>query len=176
MGKFQRRKFAERMRLRIEGDADESVKAIMKKLEERGILTREREFDPQENIRLADVLVSGGRGIGSKEFFDELWRVAELLGGNVSSSRANVASGWIERARQVGQTGKKVAPKVYIACGIQGTDQHLGGMLGSDFIIAINKNGWAPIFRVSDLSIVGDVKEIIPKLAAALEEYKAEGR
>ena len=126
------------------------------------------------DITEAKVLVSGGRGIGSPEFFGELKKVADLLGGEISSSRANVDAGWIERDRQVGQTGKTVRPELYMACGISGAIQHIAGMENSECVIAINKNDTAAIFEVSDLGIVGDVKVIIPKLAEALEKYKAE--
>ena len=126
------------------------------------------------DITEAKVLVSGGRGIGSPEFFGELKKVADLLGGEISSSRANVDAGWIERDRQVGQTGKTVSPELYMACGISGAIQHIAGMENSECVIAINKNDTAAIFEVSDLGIVGDVKVIIPKLAEALEKYKAE--
>ena len=126
------------------------------------------------DITEAKVLVSGGRGIGSPEFFGELKKVADLLGGEISSSRANVDAGWIERDRQVGQTGKTVRPELYMACGISGAIQHIAGMENSECVIAVNKNDTAAIFEVSDLGIVGDVKVIIPKLAEALEKYKAE--
>ena len=126
------------------------------------------------DITEAKVLVSGGRGIGSPEFFGELKKVADLLGGEISSSRANVDAGWIERDRQVGQTGKTVRPELYMACGISGAIQHIAGMENSECVIAINKNDTAAIFEVSDLGIVGDVKVNIPKLAEALEKYKAE--
>ena len=126
------------------------------------------------DITESKVLVSGGRGIGSKEFYSELQKVADLLGGDISSSRANVDAGWIAKDRQVGQTGKTVRPDLYMACGISGAIQHIAGMEGSEYIIAINKNDSAPIFEVADLGIVGDVKVIIPKLYEALGKYKEE--
>ena len=124
------------------------------------------------DITEAKVLVSGGRGIGSPEFFNELQKVADLLGGEISSSRANVDAGWIARDRQVGQTGKTVRPELYMACGISGAIQHIAGMENSECVIAINKNDTASIFEVADLGIVGDVKVIIPKLIEALAKYK----
>ena len=125
------------------------------------------------DITEAKVLVSGGRGIGSPDFYNELQKVANLLGGEISSSRANVDAGWIAKDRQVGQTGKTVRPELYMACGISGAIQHIAGMENSECVIAINKNDTAAIFEVSDLGIVGDVKVIIPKLIEALTKYKA---
>ena len=122
------------------------------------------------DITDAKVLVSGGRGIGSPEFYDELQKVADLLGGEISSSRANVDAGWIAKDRQVGQTGKTVRPELYMACGISGAIQHIAGMENSECVIAINKNDTAAIFDVSDLGIVGDVKVVIPKLIDALKK------
>ena len=133
-----------------------------------------RETKKAVDITEAKVLVSGGRGIGSPEFFDELQKVADLLGGEISSSRANVDAGWIARDRQVGQTGKTVRPDLYMACGISGAIQHIAGMESSECVIAINKNDTAAIFEVADLGIVGDVKVIIPKLQEALAKYMEE--
>ncbi len=121
------------------------------------------------DITEAKILVSGGRGVGNKAGFDELQALADVLpGAEVSSSRAMVDAGIIDHSRQVGQTGKTVRPSLYMACGISGAIQHLAGMEESDFIIAINKDKFAPIFSVSDVSIVGDVHKIIPMLTARL--------
>ena len=125
------------------------------------------------DITEAKYLVSGGRGIGSPEFFGELQKLADVLGGEISSSRANVDAGWIDKDRQVGQRGKTVRPDLYMACGISGAIQHVAGMEGSEYIIAINKNDTAPIFDIADLGIVGDVKVIIPKLTEAVAKVKA---
>ena len=126
------------------------------------------------DITEAKYLVSGGRGIGSAEFFGTLKELADVLGGEISSSRANVDAGWIDRSRQVGQTGKTVRPDLYMACGISGAIQHVAGMEGAEFIVAINKNDTAPIFDIADLGVVGDVKVIIPKLTEAIKKIKAE--
>lgn len=132
-----------------------------------------KETHKKSDITEAKVLVSGGRGIGNPDFFSNLKEVADLLGGDISSSRANVDAGWAAKDRQVGQTGKTVRPELYLACGISGAIQHVAGMEGSDCVIAINKNDTATIFDVADIGIVGDVKAIIPKLADALKKYKA---
>lgn len=121
------------------------------------------------DITEANILISGGRGLGGPEGFEKLQELAELMEGEVSSSRANVDAGWIEKERQVGQTGKTVRPDLYFAFGISGAVQHLAGMEESELIIAVNKNDQAPIFGVADLGIVGDLNTILPAL---VEEYK----
>ncbi len=127
------------------------------------------------DITKAKILVSGGRGVGGPENFSILKKTAEALGGEISGSRAAIDSGWLEKERQVGQTGKTVRPELYLACGISGAIQHVAGMENSGCVIAINKNETAPIFGVSDLGVVGDLFEILPKLTEAVKKAKAEG-
>ena len=121
------------------------------------------------NIAEAEIIVAGGRGLKKAENLELLKRLADLLGGVVGVSRACVDSGWISAAHQVGQTGKTVCPKIYLAFGISGAIQHLEGMRASDTVIAVNSDANAPIFGIADLGIVGDLFEILPMLIDALE-------
>ncbi|MBQ8068678.1 MAG: electron transfer flavoprotein subunit alpha/FixB family protein [Solobacterium sp.] len=137
------------------------------------ILKIVKEVSSVADIADAKILVSGGRGVGSKENFKLLEDLAEALGGTVSCSRAVVDNGWMPKEMQVGQTGKTVRPKVYFAIGISGAIQHVAGMEESDFIIAINKDENAPIFDVADYGIVGDLNKIVPLLTEKVKAEKA---
>ena len=124
------------------------------------------------NIEDADILVAGGRGLGKAEGFQMCEELANALGGAVAATRAVVDAGWYPYAAQIGQTGKTVAPKLYLAAGISGAIQHKVGMQASENIVAINKDANAPIFEFSDLGIVGDLNKIVPKLTEAVKAKK----
>jgi electron transfer flavoprotein alpha subunit len=124
------------------------------------------------DIAGADIIVSGGRGMLAKENFAMLRELADETGGVVGASRSAVDAGWMPQERQVGQTGKTVRPKIYIACGISGAIQHLVGMQDSDVVIAINRDKEAPIFEVATYGIVGDLFQIVPAITRRLRELK----
>ena len=144
-------------------------------LDERSMLTKiieivQLDADGRVNLQDAEIIVSGGRGLGKPENFALIRELAAALGGAVGASRAAVDAGWIPAYHQVGQTGRTVQPKLYIACGISGAVQHLAGMSSADCIIAINKDPAAPIFNIATYSIVGDLFEIVPALTKRLRE------
>jgi len=129
--------------------------------------------DEHVDLEGAEVIVSGGRGVGGPEGFDTIRALADVLGATVGASRAAVDSGWISHAHQVGQTGKTVGPKLYIACGISGAIQHLAGMSSSDVVVAVNKDPDAPIFDMADYGVVGNLFEVLPVLVEEIKKARA---
>ena len=136
------------------------------------MLEQAHEEQAGPSIEDADVIVAGGRGLGGPENFALVEELAKALGGAVAATRAVVDAGWYPYAAQVGQTGKNVAPKLYVACGISGAIQHKVGMQGSNVIVAINKDANAPIFEFSDLGVVGDLHQVVPKLTELVRARK----
>ena len=133
-----------------------------------------RQTGKKVDLAEATIIVSGGRGVGGGKGFDALRDLAAALGGEVGASRAAVESGWIEHDHQVGQTGKSVSPRLYIACGISGAIQHLAGIAGADFVVAINRDPQAPIMKAADVAIVGDLHQVVPLLAAEVRRARQE--
>jgi electron transfer flavoprotein alpha subunit len=127
------------------------------------------------DVAEADIIVSGGRGVGGPEGFAPVSSLGKTLKAAVGASRAAVDAGWIEHSHQVGQTGKTVTPNLYIACGISGAIQHLAGMKTAKAIVAVNKDAEAPIFKIADYGIVGDVLEVLPRLTEEIRKLRTEG-
>jgi len=149
-----------------------AVKADKVKSRTKVMETIKEVSDISVNLQEADIIVSGGRGAGGEKGFQLLHELAEALGASLGASRAAVDEGWVPYRHQVGQTGKTVGPKIYVACGISGAVQHIVGMQSSDIIIAINKNPEAPIFNVATFGLVGDLFEIVPLLIRKIKEAK----
>ena len=137
-------------------------------------MTPPARYPPPWRVEEADVIVAGGRGLGGPESFALVEELAKALGGAVAATRAVVDAGWYPYSAQVGQTGKSVAPKLYVACGISGAIQHKVGMQGSNVIVAINKDANAPIFEFSDLGVVGDLHQVVPKLTELVREKRGQ--
>ncbi|MCY6370897.1 electron transfer flavoprotein subunit alpha/FixB family protein [Clostridium ganghwense] len=133
-----------------------------------------KEISESVNLEEAEVIVAGGRGMGNAENFKLVEELARVLGGVVGATRPPIEEGWLSRAHQVGQSGKIVAPKLYIACGVSGATQHTSGMSGSNYIVAINKDEEAPIFEIADIAIVGNATEILPVMIEEMKKAKAE--
>ncbi len=131
-----------------------------------------KEIAESVNLEEAEVIVSGGRGMGNKDDFKMVEDLSNLLGGVVGATRPAIEEGWISKIHQVGQSGKIVAPKLYIACGISGATQHISGIMNSDYIVAINKDEDAPIFEVANVGIVGDVKKVLPIMIEEIKKIK----
>ncbi|MGM8305589.1 electron transfer flavoprotein subunit alpha/FixB family protein [Clostridium perfringens] len=160
------------------GENDATVENVEIKFNSNDIRTKIVEIIKEHkdivDISEANVLVAGGRGIGSEENFKMLKELAEVMNGSIAASRAAVEKGWVDKDYQVGQTGKTVRPNIYIACGISGAIQHAAGMQDSDMIIAINKDANAPIMKIADYAIVGDVNKVVPEFIAQLKAMKEE--
>jgi electron transfer flavoprotein alpha subunit len=158
------------------GGGEPEVEAVSVELEQHSrsakVVSQEQEQASGPSIEDADVIVAGGRGLGAPENFTLAEELARALGGAVGATRAVVDAGWYPYAAQIGQTGKVVSPKLYVALGISGAIQHKVGMQSSNVIVAINKDQNAPIFEFSDLGVVGDVHEIVPKLTELLNARK----
>lgn len=160
------------------GENDATVENVEVKFNSNDIRTKIVEIIKEHkdivDISEANVLVAGGRGIGSEENFKILKELAEVMNGSIAASRAAVEKGWVDKDYQVGQTGKTVRPNIYVACGISGAIQHAAGMQDSDMIIAINKDANAPIMKIADYAIVGDVNKVVPEFIAQLKAMKEE--
>ncbi|MEM3318267.1 MAG: electron transfer flavoprotein subunit alpha/FixB family protein [Thermoplasmatales archaeon] len=150
------------------------IEVIESGIREEDILTKVLQVVSRDEVDIttSDIVVAGGMGLGRKEGFKMLEELANELGGIVAASRPTVDLGWITRDRQVGQTGKTVHPKLYIAVGISGAIQHIAGMKTSEFVISINKDSSAPIVKYSDIALIGDAYEIVPKLIEAIRKAK----
>lgn len=147
-------------------------------LEEKNLLTKildvVKEISENVNLEEAEVIVTGGRGMGSKENFELVKQLAKVCNGVVGATRPVTEENWVSRTHQIGQSGKIVAPKLYIACGVSGATQHISGITSSKYIVAINKDEDAPIFEVADVGIVGNVIDILPIMIEEIKKIKSE--
>ena len=163
---------------KIDSPSQCSVKNFNVSLIKEDALTKILEFvkEKKKIVSLGDakIIVAGGRGVGSEEGMKPLFKLAEILGGEVAGTRMVIEEGWLPVERQVGQTGQTVRPELYVACGISGAIQHRAGMLGSRYVIAINKDERAPIFEAADWGIVGDLHEVVPTLTNAIMNRKGQ--
>lgn len=146
-------------------------------VEEKKLLTKildvVKEISENVNLEEAEVIVTGGRGMGSKENFELVKQLAKICGGVVGATRPVTEENWIPRTHQIGQSGKIVAPKLYIACGVSGATQHISGITSSKYIVAINKDEEAPIFEIADIGIVANVMDILPIMIEEIKKIKS---
>jgi electron transfer flavoprotein alpha subunit len=160
----------------VEGGSSGTVRSIAAALAESDLRTRHVETKKAEasglDLSQASIIVSAGRGIGAPDKLDVIRSLAEALGGQLGASRAVTDAGWLPHEHQIGSSGVSVSPKLYVACGISGAIQHVVGMKGAGYIVAINKDADAPIFGVADVGVVGDLFEIVPALTKAIQEAK----
>jgi electron transfer flavoprotein alpha subunit len=160
----------------VEGGSSGTVRSIAAALAESDLRTRHVETKKAEasglDLSQASIIVSAGRGIGAPDKLDVIRSLAEALGGQLGASRAVTDAGWLPHEHQIGSSGVSVSPKLYVACGISGAIQHVVGMKGAGYIVAINKDADAPIFGVADVGVVGDLFEILPALTKAVKEAK----
>ncbi len=156
-----------------------AVRKVQPKVDAQALRARFIEIKKGEaggvDLSQAEIIVSGGRGVGGAEKFSVIRDLAEALGGQVGASRPVTDMGWLPHEHQIGSSGVTVNPKLYVACGISGAIQHIVGMRGSGYIIAINKDADAPIFGVADVGVVGDLFEIVPALTKAIQEARGQG-
>lgn len=155
---------------------EKSGTILKETIEEKHLLTKildiVKEISENINLEEAEVIVTGGRGMGSKENFELVKQLAEVCGGVVGATRPVTEENWIPRTHQIGQSGKIVSPKLYIACGVSGATQHISGITSSKYIVAINKDEDAPIFEVADVGIVGNVMDILPIMIEEIKRIK----
>lgn len=160
----------------VEGGSSGTVRSIAAAVAESDLRTRHVETKKAEasglDLSQASIIVSAGRGIGAPDKLDVIRSLAEALGGQLGASRAVTDAGWLPHEHQIGSSGVSVSPKLYVACGISGAIQHVVGMKGAGYIVAINKDADAPIFGVADVGVVGDLFEILPALTKAVKEAK----